>query len=285
MILDTNNSSSDLQTDHYFLPSSTCFSLKFHPIVTDTESLGSHNSIYSDTQQFQKLPQASVSRNQGKYSFSSVKEFCSEIADRFLGIAPQFIALHGPAFILRIVFTFLSTFFSTYEKSIREYANLGHQAIFLSCFPLRESQRPRMYFKSQAITCCLIQVDSSSEIQLYQNFLKSLCFQSVVCAKPHPELFSGLPVCLDILPICELIKHKQASSSFLALFPLSHFVNLKWSTRQYLKIFRDVITGTELPQSCFNCFFPFKAILSFIFYQLFMRISYLFLSPCKSQNF
>ena len=242
--------------------------------------------IYSGPQQFQKLPQENVLRNQGKYSFSSVKEFCLEIADPFLGIAPQFIALHVPEFILRIVFTFLSTFFSTYEKSIREYANLRHQAIFLSCFPLRESQRPGMYFKSQAITCCLIQVDSSSEIQLSQNFVLISFASSQLYVKNHiHNYFPDMPVSLDILPIRELIKHKQASSSFVAFFPLSHFVNLKWSTRQYLKIFRDVITGKELPQSCFNCFFPFKAILRFIFYQLFMRSSYLFLSPCKSQNF
>ena len=120
----------------------------------------------------------------------------------------------------------------------------------------------------------------------YIRTFKNLFASSQLYVQNHiHNYFPALPVCLNILPICELIKHKQASSSFVALFPLSHFVNLKWSTRQYLKIFRDVITGKELPQSCFNCFFPFKAILSFIFYQLFMRISYLFLSRCKSQNF
>lgn len=75
----------------------------------------------------------------GKCSFTSVKEFCLGIAEPFLGIAPQFIALHGPSFILRIVFTFPLSFFSAYERSIREYASLGHRAIFLFCFPLRES--------------------------------------------------------------------------------------------------------------------------------------------------
>lgn len=126
-----------------------------------------------------------------KILFSSIKEFCLELVDPFLEMAPQFIALHGPAFILRIVFTFLSTFFSIYEKSIREYANLGHQAIFLSCFLLRESQRPRMYFKSQAITCCLIQVDSSSEIQLSQNFVLTLLPVSCMCKTISIIIFQG----------------------------------------------------------------------------------------------
>lgn len=42
----------------------------------------------------------------GKCSFTSVKKFCLGIAEPFLGKAPQFIALHGPSFILRIVLLF-----------------------------------------------------------------------------------------------------------------------------------------------------------------------------------
>ena len=85
-------------------------------------------------------------------------------------------------------------------------------------------QHSSPYFKSQAITCCLIQVDSSSEIQLSQNFVLISFASSQFYVQNHiHNYFPDMAVSLDILPIHELIKHKQVSSSICCSFSFEPF--------------------------------------------------------------
>lgn len=66
----------------------------------------------------------------------SIKTFFLRIADLFLGMAPQFIAVHCSVFIIGVALTFSLSLLVSYEESIREYANLGaEQFSYPASFP------------------------------------------------------------------------------------------------------------------------------------------------------
>lgn len=112
---------------------------------------------------------------------------------------------------------------SPYMKKALENMQSWAPSNFLILLPTQR-KRPRMYFKSQAITCCLIQVDSSSEIQLSQNFVLISFASSQFYVQNHiHNYFPDMAVSLDILPIHELIKHKQVSSSICCSFSFEPF--------------------------------------------------------------
>lgn len=136
---------------------------------------------------------------------------------------------------------------------------------------------PGTRVKAQVMTSCVIQADRC----FGNRILPEVCFNLSAFnqQRVHGHILITFHICSSLWPSYlhqELMEHTQQSHTSVATPHLGHLVNLKWFTRWYLKTFRDVIPGKELPQSYFKLLFIVKALLNFIFLQLFFRNSCLF---------